>query len=458
LSQKVVSGITKFQLDSYIVALEGWRRGLTLKWYKDESDMCKLDRLRSSTQGKFFSLTSDKRTHYFFRSRGDQVSNRDVRICQNKDKTKAYLAKKNVPIPAGGIFQATDDDKIVQYAKKIGFPVVIKPISGSMGRGVYTDIKDEDALIEILDNLRSTLKYSEYMIEKHYPGNEYRVYVVGDHVAGAINRLPANITGDGKNDVQTLIKLKNRERKKNPYLARKPIKVDHEVRQSLKNAGYDLKSIPKKQETIFLRNKSNLSAGGDPIAAELSEEVQQVAVNALKALPSIPHGGVDVIVDPTDKTKCVVLEINATAEISFHSFPLEGKPQDIPGAIMDYYLPETKEKYKTNFYFDYKSILEPLKTWSTDVIQVAHPPLGQLYGKKYIAHGKVVKVGYMNKIRRQALRRNLHGFSKKTGENTIEVTIIGTDKQEVDRFYEICKKGSKKSKVKTVEQEEIDVN
>src|SRR5699024_4074864 len=181
------------------------------------------------------------------------------------------------------------------------------------------------------------------------------------------------------------------------------------------------------------------------------------SVNALKALPSIPHGGVDVIVDPTDKTKCVVREINATAEISFHSFPLEGKPQNIPGEFMAYYFPERKEKSKTNFYFDYKSILEPLKTFSTDVIQVAHTPLGHMYRKKYIAHGKVVKVGYMNKIRRQALRRNLHGFSKKTGENTIEVTIIGTDKQEVDRFYEICKKGSKKSKVKTVEQEAIDV-
>src|SRR5699024_12201081 len=95
---------------------------------------------------------------------------------------------------------------------------------------------------------------------------------------------------------------------------------------SLKYAGDALKSMPKSQEMIFLTNKSNLSAGGDPIAAELSEEVQQVAVTALKALPSIPHGGVDVIVDPTDKTKCVVLEINATAEISFHSFTLEGKP------------------------------------------------------------------------------------------------------------------------------------
>src|SRR5699024_7498971 len=183
-------------------------------------------------------LTHEQLPHSFLRPQADQVSNRHAQICQKKDKTKPYLAKKNVPLPAGAIFQATDDDKIVQYAKKIGFPVVIKPISGSMGRGVYTDIKDEDALIEILDNLRSTLKYSEYMVEKHYPGNEYRVYVVGDHVAGAINRLPANITGDGKNDVQTLIKLKNRERKKNPYLARKPIKVDHEVRQSLKNAGY----------------------------------------------------------------------------------------------------------------------------------------------------------------------------------------------------------------------------
>lgn len=93
----------------------------------------------------------------------------------------------------------------------------------------------------------------------------------------------------------------------------------------------------------------------------MTDEVKQIAVDALKALPSLPHAGLDIIVNPEDNRKGVVLEINGTAEIGFHLFPLEGKAKDVPGAIMDYYFPETIGKEKSNFYFDYLCMLEPLK-------------------------------------------------------------------------------------------------
>src|SRR5699024_7844758 len=101
------------------------------------------------------------------------------------------------------------------------------------------------------------------------------------------------------------------------------IKIDYEVRNMLKKLNYDENSIPKKNEKVFLREISNLSSGGDPIEAtdELSPEVQQIAIDSLKALPSIPHAGVDIIVDPKDNKKGIVLEINATAEIGFHLYP-----------------------------------------------------------------------------------------------------------------------------------------
>ncbi len=99
LNKRIVSNIKGFKLDAYLVALEGWRRGLTLKWYKDETELCTLDRLNSSTSGKFFSLSSDSKTHYFFRSRGDKVINKAVRVCQDKEKTKELLDKKNLPVP-----------------------------------------------------------------------------------------------------------------------------------------------------------------------------------------------------------------------------------------------------------------------------------------------------------------------------------------------------------------------
>lgn len=458
LNHDVVKDISGFKLCSYLVALEGWRRGLELNWYKDETELCKMDRLNSSTQGKFYSLSSKERKHYFFRSRGDIVSNKTVRICQNKETTKDLLNEAGVPIPLGTVL--SNDKEMVEYAEQVGFPVVVKPLKGSMGKGVYTNINTIQELNDVLSELRSTLKDTELMIEKYYPGKEYRIYVVGDKVIGATNRVPANIDGDGIHSVEELIKIKNNERKKNPYLAPKPIKVDFEVRNLLKSAGYDLKSIPKKDEKVFLRDKSNLSSGGDPIEAtdELSTEVRQIAVDTLKALPSIPHAGVDIIVDPKDNRKGVVLEVNATAEIGFHLYPLEGKARDVPSAIIDYYFPETKNMKRSSFYFDYLSVIEPLKQWAAEEVKIATAPERSKFIKHITVTGKLKKVGYMSYIKRQALRRGLHGYIQQIDDNTIEIKLLNGNEQNLNGFIEVCKKGSKKSKVQSVLENDLQVN
>lgn len=90
-----------------------------------------------------------------------------------------------------------------------------------MGQNVHTNIKNEEELKAILNNLNSMSTYSNFIIEKHYAGKEYRVYVVGNKVVGAIHRIPANITGDGINNIRTLISMKNKERKNKPLLTEK---------------------------------------------------------------------------------------------------------------------------------------------------------------------------------------------------------------------------------------------
>lgn len=461
LPKDVVGEISGFKLDAYLVALEGWRRGLKLKWYKDETSFCKLARKNGSISGRFFSLSSDKQTHFFLSSRGDGVANKSVYIAQDKEETKRIIEEKGVPVTKGKTLNI-DDEYIFDYADELGFPVVIKPAKGSMGRGVYTNIKTSESLKNALEDFKERQKYKEIIMEKHYFGNEYRLYVVGDQVIGATNRVPANIVGDGKHTIQELIMLKNDERQGNPYLKSKPIKVDYEIKLALEEKGLTLESVIGKGETLGLRKVSNLSAGGDPLDATdyLTDEVKQVAVDGLNALPSIPHAGVDVIVNPEDNTKGVILEVNATAEIAFHMFPWMGKGRDVSGAIVDYYFPESIKSKKSLWYFDFKSVLEPLKAWATDEITIKEAPdlNNNLYGKKYIVKGKVLKTGYMTFIRKQALKRDLQGFTKKYGTSSIEVTIVGSDKERVNKFLEVCQKGSKKSKVESVEEFNIDLS
>ncbi|WP_440898108.1 acylphosphatase [Amphibacillus sp. Q70] len=351
-----------------------------------------------------------------------------------------------------------NQEGIIDYVDKIGYPVVIKPVNGKMGRAVYANIKDKEQLMTAISEARLAYDYHEYLVEKYHAGKEYRIYVVDNKVVAVTHRMPANITGDGQSSVKELINKKNSERRKNPYLRRKLIKIDSEVQNSLKKLGYNQNSILKKEERVFLRDKSNLSSGGDPIEAmaELSKEVKQIAVDSLKAIPSLPHAGIDIIVDPDSNKNGVVLEINSTAEISFHCFPVQGEAIDVPKAIIDYYFPESIDKKKANFYYDYNRLLEPLKTGVAEEVKVSKPLIGNLYTRKYIVTGKVNKVGYMNWIKNKALQINLSGYAKKIKKDKVEVFLVGSNKVEVEEFESLCWKGSKRSIVKNVESKQIE--
>src|SRR5690625_3236793 len=130
-------------------------------------------------------------------------------------------------------------------------------------------------------------------------------------------------------------------------------------------------------------------------------------------MPGFAHGGVDIIINEGDVTKesAVVLELNATAQIGGILFPLEGQSRDIPKAIIDYYFPETigVEKADPRVYFDMSTVLEPLENRSSQEVEVIPAPMGEIYSKKFIVNGIVMKENYHRWLREQAHILNLHG-------------------------------------------------
>ena len=112
LTNDIVRNARKTRLDAFAVALEGWRRGLKLKWYTKDSDHFKdMIIFGVNPPGRLFSLSSDKKTHYFFRTRGDLVTNEAVEIGSEKDDTKIYLEKAGVPGPKGKALHQTQRTK-----------------------------------------------------------------------------------------------------------------------------------------------------------------------------------------------------------------------------------------------------------------------------------------------------------------------------------------------------------
>ena len=191
LTNQMVKGARKTKLCAYAVAVEGWRRGLTLKWYTIDSG--KFDDMITfgvNPPGRLFSLSSDERTHYFFRTRGDKVANEAVEIGSDKNETKIYLKRQGVAIPEGGKYAfAHSDEYIIEKTREQGYPVVLKPTDASLGNGVVTNIRNDDQLKKALGYVRGKLGYQNLIVERYVTGEEYRVYVVEDQVVAVYNRL-----------------------------------------------------------------------------------------------------------------------------------------------------------------------------------------------------------------------------------------------------------------------------
>src|SRR5699024_6158618 len=272
------------RISTYTVALEGWRRGLDLQYYSyfDENNLLKVR----------YSLSDGEKKHYFQLSMGDGVTKEAFDICDNKEITKQYLneAATPVPVPMGKMFdENSNDEDILKFAETMKFPIVFKPTDGNAGNGVFANIQSLEELKDIIPHVREEMGFKEVIVEDYIPGREFRVVVIGDRVLGAMIRRPASVLGDGKHTIKELIYQINEVRKTKPHLTYRLIKVDREIKTMLKRKGYTIRTVPEEGERVYLREKSNLSKGGDAIDVtdKLTENLKNIARNVGPAIPGL---------------------------------------------------------------------------------------------------------------------------------------------------------------------------
>lgn len=453
LDKEMLKGVRRFNIDAYLVALEGWRRGLSLTFHEHNTPRTDLKLIGFDPIGKLFSLSSEYKSHFFYRTRGDKISNEAVDIGTDKELAKKYLKKAGVPIPEGFSFTSeTAVEEVTESLFENQGPFVLKPTFGSLGKGVTTNIQTEEFFKESLEYIKATFDYTDFIAEQHIEGEDIRVYVVGDEIAAATKRTSANVTGDGTSSIEELISFKNESRKSNPHTVTRLIKIDDRMKNYLKKQNLQLSDVPDKDEIVYLKGESNISAGGDSVDVtdNIRSEVREVAIAAVKAIPGLNHAGVDMIVNEKD---AVVIEINSTGSTALHTFPLYGESQNVAEKIIDYYFPETKDIDKSNvLYFDYPSILSQLRSNSIKRIEVTDAPVGEIYAKRYIISGKVQKVGYRIWSENNAIREGLHGYARNLKNGDVVVVVAGLDKYRVDNFKHLCYEGPRRAKVKNVRE------
>ena len=110
--------------------------------------------------------------------------------CGNKLVMTLQLRRNNVPTPR--TYFAFSKDSALESISRTGYPLVIKPIVGSWGRGVMP-IRDKDTIDavietrELTDSPHDRIYYLQEEVKR--PPRDIRVITVGDRAIAAMYRL-----------------------------------------------------------------------------------------------------------------------------------------------------------------------------------------------------------------------------------------------------------------------------
>ncbi|CDZ78848.1 Cyanophycin synthetase [Legionella massiliensis] len=260
-------------------------------------------------------------------------------VAMNKYSTNQILATADIPVPKGVLFHSSDlqSEPLENIITDLRFPLVIKPVDGSLGLGVLCNIKTINELSLYLEQYSAS--YPRMIIEEYYGGlQSYRVLVFNRRVIGVVLCLSARVLGDGKHTIQELIALTNIKRKEtNDKLG--PIVFDDECQIRLKELGIDKRYIPALGEVIVLGYTSNPLRGGsyEALGVKICKENRKLMIKVAKTL-NLGLAGIDLectdINTPISQSQGVILDVNHRPSMSIHELPITGKPQAVTKKIM----------------------------------------------------------------------------------------------------------------------------
>ena len=321
-----LEGYEDLELSTQILMKESIKRGIKTELI-DRSD-------------NFISLTKDNKIEYVKQATKTSKDNYiTVLAMENKVVTKKILQINDIKVPDGSEFDNMDD-AISEIDNFINKPIVIKPKSTNFGTGISifpqgSNKEDIKRAFEIAFKYDNTV-----LVEEFISGKEYRFLVIGDKVVGILHRVPANVVGNGEKSIRQLVEIKNQSplRGKGYKTPLEKINLDESAALFLKHRGLDFDYIPKKDETVYLRENSNISTGGDSIdyTDDIHQKFKDIAVRASKSIGA-NICGVDMMIDDytNESSQYAIIELNFNPAIHIHSYPYIGKEREVAKEILE---------------------------------------------------------------------------------------------------------------------------
>jgi len=263
-------------------------------------------------------------------------------LTKNKVVTKSVLAACDIQTPKGITATSFQNAVSLIQEKNLRYPLICKPVDGSLAQGVTWDIQSTQELraaVSYAKNAYGKRPGVKFIIEEMFVANEYRVLVFNKKVLSCVHKIPAGIIGDGTSSIEELITRFNMKR-----MPGFEIRMDKTVKETLKTHLLSLRSVLPKNHFFKLRNNLNMSDGGRAIECtkEMHSSFKDICVRAIEAV-GLTYGGVDFFAHDiaSPKSAYVIIEINPNPFYNMHEKPLvEGKGVDVSSEILKSIFPK----------------------------------------------------------------------------------------------------------------------
>ncbi|TCT06821.1 cyanophycin synthetase [Aquabacter spiritensis] len=265
-----------------------------------------------------------------------------VEIASDKGVCNKILADLGLPVPQQR--QVYDADEAVSAARRIGYPVVIKPLDGNHGRGVTVNImsdEEAEAAFAVADEEGSAV-----IVESMITGDDHRLLVINGKLEAAAKRVPGHVVGDGTHTIAELVEIVNQDPRRgvghDNVLTK--LELDEQAFRLLGEKNYTPESVPPEGEAVYLRKTANISTGGTAVDVTdiIHPDNKLMAERAIMAV-GLDLGAVDFLTSDITQsyrdTGGAICEINAGPGLRMHIAPSEGKPRDVGGKVMEMLFP-----------------------------------------------------------------------------------------------------------------------
>jgi D-alanine-D-alanine ligase-like ATP-grasp enzyme len=242
-------------------------------------------------------------------------------IAKDKDFANFFMKGMGYPTVPGRTFFSKSWSRAIhsrrninaayRYAVSIGFPVFVKPNSGSQGAAVAK----VHTRREFYQAMRAVFRLDRVaLVQAPVSGQDHRVVVLDGKVISAYRRVPLNIVGDGTSTVRKLLRLKQAR-----FVGASRDTVirleDKRIADKLRRQGLGTRSVVARGVRVYLMDNANLSTGGDAIDVTrvIHPNFKRIAVELTRDM-GLRLCGVDLMVDGDISRKpgrFWVLEVNA---------------------------------------------------------------------------------------------------------------------------------------------------